>query len=255
MGAKEIDKIFRQKLQSQASPLPVQGWELLEERMNQKPKIGFMWWRVAAVFVLFFGAVMSIYLWRMDIGTDINEVNELAMVSFEQSESVCEHENNFPVPALQELSSKNKVDIKPVVDKEKVNNKKPNHVLKAGVEKVNSKRIDRTINVEVMDESMPSITEVKEDEKIQQHENEAKQKKPLRIRITYKRGNKKVNNQFDEMVVKQEADTSVNKLMNMLASAREIKPGNLMADLRDAKQGFFDRSASIRNNNVKTLNK
>lgn len=249
MEAKETDKLFRDKLKNAPSVPKAESWQKLEGMLDEKKKTpAFVVWRVAAaILVLLTSSLLTIF-WNNEGPTE----NHVVMID-SSSESI--PDNNQIVPEIKVDTKKEEVDevrLEPEVIKLKTNTKaSSSEEIKTPVK---VKKAKETEPVKLDDEPVLTETQLAEvDNTMPVVEDLPKKKKIKSIKITYKRGSIPSKKQED-MLAKQEVDsTGGNKIKELWEQTREIKPGDLWADIREAKDNLFQRNS--KKNNVKNLNK
>ena len=162
---------------------------------------------------------------------------ELAFAAVDQSTNDCDDDNTFPIPPPTVKAQMEWKDNEPkVIEKSVAQKVKPQKIAPSKVKKVvqttpvEEQLIEESKFVEKIEDQMPNEVE---------EEIIVPVMKPMKIRITYKRGHESIVAPENEMLAKQEPASATSRLKNMFASARDIKPGNLLADIRDVKNDFL----------------
>ncbi|WP_420580685.1 hypothetical protein [Reichenbachiella sp.] len=249
MEAKETDKLFRDKLKNSPSVPKADNWDKLESMLDDQEKVSaFSVWHVAAALLLLVVSGWIIFFW----GTETPTEDQVAQIEI-PSESLNDSHQIVP-EKVNDVKKEVVVDEEPmpVVNKqkkeEKVSSVEPE---KTVIEVENEPEVKR---VEITETSVPEGIQLAENHiETTEIEDQPKKKKIKSIKITYKRGSRS-QPKPEEMLAKQEADTTGGKKIKELwDQTREIKPGDLWADIRDAKDHLFKRNS--KKNNVKNLNK
>ncbi|MEP3387524.1 MAG: hypothetical protein ABJO02_05015 [Reichenbachiella sp.] len=247
MEAKETDKLFRDKLKGAPSQPKADSWEKLDAMLDNREKVPFFTlWRVAAAVLILLVSGMVLFFSNKD-----NSVEDQLAVIEVPSESM--QDNNEIVPErVEEVEDEQEVELKSLPEEKELKTEakaKTIEQIKTPV-KVD---IEQTLPVEVNETPIVNETQLAEAESISPEMEEQPKKKIKSIKITYKRG-KVPEPKQEELLAKQETDTTGgNKIKELWNQTREIKPGDLWADIREAKDNLFQRNS--KKNNAKNLNK
>ncbi|MEP2026974.1 MAG: hypothetical protein ABJH98_07085 [Reichenbachiella sp.] len=247
MEARETDKLFREKLKHTPSIPKSESWEKLESMLDEQEKAPFFTLaRVAAAVLLLLISGLVLFFFQADTSQSI-EVAEVKT----SSESL--KKSHVIVPEVKLDENEETEEVEPVEIQKKLEGEpKPIKATKPVFRKEKTEEIEQTEN------SAPTIIEEQQLAQMENNPTEVEdtpleKKKIKSIRITYKRGSNPLLKQ-DEMVAQQKVDsTENNKIKELWEQTREIKPGDLWADIRDAKDNLFQRNS--KKNNVKNLNK
>lgn len=245
MEVRETDKLFRDKLKNAPTAPHAASWEKLETMLDEQKKAPvFLFWRVAAAVLLLMISGLVVFFWTQDVSQE----GQVAMVE-EASESL--QGNHVIIPEIKinkEPTDKIKADPVVIQKKKKATpeankSKVPNR--KEQIEKIEPVE-EQTVGE--IDQQSLAQAETKVAEK-----EDTEKRKIKSIRITYKRGRQSLPKQ-EKMVAQQKVDTTGNnKIKELWEQTKEIKPGDLWADIRDAKDNLFQKNS--KKNNVKNLNK
>ncbi len=61
MNQQQPDKFFREKLQNYQRPAPATAWERIESTLEKKTDYKFLWWKIAACFILLAGVTYVVW--------------------------------------------------------------------------------------------------------------------------------------------------------------------------------------------------
>ena len=235
MEAKETDKLFREKLRKAPSAPTAESWGKLESMLEaQKKAPVFTMWRVAAAILLLIVSGWIVTFWNKG-GQVPNEVAHVTL----PSESI--QNNNAIVPTI-DVKEEEYVDGNQTQIVQEKSADKPVRKQKAIPVMLDKKVVEEPLETKGLEPiEGQSLTQV---EILEPELEEIPQKKRFKtIKITYKRGRKPLHRQ-EEMMAQQKADTTGNKKIRELwDQTREIKPGDLWADIRDAKDNLFQRNS------------
>lgn len=260
MEARETDKLFREKLKNLESAPKKESWNKLESMMDKKEAV--VWytrWKVAAIGLLL---ILSGVIWV--VWNQSNEALHIELAESVVESSETDQTNNTLVPEIvqdvseespRNVEQQNSVDATPIQEKKQirtVRKEKPEPKQKV----LNPVEENKPIVIE-KEESLLAEADINVEEAIEPEEvhevQETKARKRMPIRITYKRGNSKVRE--DDFIARQKTDTTSGKLKEFFAQTRDFQPGDLWADIREAKHNLFQKKENSKRNNVKNLNK
>ena len=257
MGARNTDKLFRDKLKNAESIPTSDSWDKLESLLDQEKKPLFSsFWYIAAVISLL---IVSGFVFYLNYNQQESK-KEIASIDI-NSESMEEKNTIVPIEDQKAKNEETEVISETIVEKPlqklKIEKKPINSPSKTKLsdqkhKKEENNSLQESIQILAVSEEVqaPIIEETLQKENVE----EPKRKKDFKsIKITYKRGNKSLPNE-DEMLAEQEVDSiGGNKIKELWQQTKEIKPGDVWADIRDAKDNLFQRNS--KKNNVKNLNK
>lgn len=269
MEARETDKLFRDKLKNLESAPKADSWNTLESMLDKKEAAAwYAHWRVAAIALLLIFSAAVLILWNQSGNELPNEVAETIVKPSESDQS-----NNSIAPEVLEVEQQEEVQEAPpkdephpaqpeVKEKKTVKQKsttetsvKKQQSAPEKKEEVQPEKEGQSQRIDA-DETMLAdvITPELKAEDVAEESPVTKEKKRMPIRITYKRGNAPVQRQ-DDFIARQKTDTTGGRLKEFLAQTREFNPGDLWADIREAKHNLFQKKENSKKNNVKNLNK
>ncbi|SMD32199.1 hypothetical protein SAMN04488029_0541 [Reichenbachiella faecimaris] len=240
MEARETDKLFREKLKNAPTTPNAGGWERLESMLDEQAKVPmFGFWRVAAAVLLLIVSGLVMFFWDGDKSL----TNQVAVIK-PPLEGL--QDRNVIIPEIRVIEDKgNKSAVGSEVIQTK--NEKAPKAIEATRSVISKEKVEVVESEEVEAQQLAQVETV-----IPDIEATPEKKRFKSIKITYKRGNKPLPKQ-EEMVAQQKVDsTGNNKIKELWEQTREIKPGDLWADIRDAKDNLFQRNSK---KNVKNLNK
>lgn len=252
MEAREIDKLFRDKLKHTATNLKDDSWTKLEAMLNEKKATPvFTTWRVAAAVLLLMVSASAILYWTKEspVTNELTWVNK-ASESFHKEVKISPEVNVEPMKTNDQAETETVLEVKEeqaASTTERVKQYPPKEVI---IKKV-AKEMSPELPVERVIEERQQLAEAPLREAIE--EPVRTKRKFKSIKITYKRGKKSWPKQQDMMAVQQTDTIGGGKIKGLWAQTKEIKPGDLWADIRDAKDNLFQRNS--KKNKVKNLNK
>lgn len=242
MEARETDKLFRDKLKSMPSTPNAESWAKLASMLDGQEKPLFPFWRMAVAVLLLIASGVLVFLINNKDGQIQKEVAEVTG----QSETIPDSHVIVPLKEVEQIEeTQMEEEIKPQIKevKTKLEMPKETQPVPEKVEIVAPMQAKEPIIIEEQQLAQAEPTEPQEQEK----------KKTKTIRITYKRGSKALP-ESDEMLAEQKPDTTGgNKIKELWEQRKDINPGDVWADIRDAKDNLFQRNS--KKNNVKNLNK
>ena len=242
MEAKETDKLFRDKLKNMPSAPKADSWDKLESMLDgQEKKPLFTLWRVVAAVLLFVVSGLMVFLFNNNEEQRLEEVVEV----MEPSETIPDsHVIVPPEKPIEEIQKEQ--EVKPQIKEDKPQGEKPKQI-QTQPEKVQVTEPIQAKEPITIEEQQLAKAEPLEVEEIPE------KKKTKTIRITYKRGSQPLPKQ-EKMLAEHKADTTGGKkIKEVWEQTRDINPGDLWADIREAKDNLFQRNS--KKNNVKNLNK
>lgn len=252
MEAKETDKLFRDKLKDSPSVPKTDSWGKLEAMLDEDQKAPFFTiWRVAAAVLVLVVSGWVVFFWN----SEPSAVDQVALI--EISPKSTQEKKPVTKEVQEELQVVEEAEpIKEVLRSNSVAKRvEPSEQTPLLVKEENNRGTEKQTEVRHADE----LLETKETQlaeaviEIPVIENQPEKKRIKSIRITYKRGSRPLPKQ-EEMIAEQKADTTGgNKIKEIWEQTKEIKPGDLWADIRDAKDNLFQKNS--KKNNVKNLNK
>ncbi|MEO9964457.1 MAG: hypothetical protein ABJF11_01640 [Reichenbachiella sp.] len=281
MEARETDKLFRDKLKQMGSTPNEDSWAALESKLDQKKATPwFSVWRVAAMGLILLASAAVIYYGNRDQTlpkSQIAQIKEKPSESIQPSNTIIpetgveekkaieimdtQERSQYKVPTNKHTKDQNKT--KQERSKSENTHARPENPAK----EVHSEAIEDTNQMSHTEQLIAQSIDDTDDHTNDQEtslvasteetdgETSISEKKYKPIRITYKRGNNKINSS-EKMIAEQKADsTDGGKLKEFFAQTREIKPGDFWADIREAKDNLFQRKENSKKNNVKNLNK
>ncbi|WP_422359331.1 hypothetical protein [Reichenbachiella sp.] len=249
MEAKETDKLFRDKLKNSPSVPKVDSWGKLEAMLDEKQKAPvFTIWRVAAAVLILLVSGWVAFLWNNESPTeDQVALIEVSSKLIQEKEPVANEMQDEPQLVAELDEPIKEVQRSTVVLKTAEPLERTQPLAKSETDK--ETEVMETDEILEIEETQLAEAEIE----TPKTENQATKKKIKSIRITYKRGSRSLPKQ-EEMIAEQKTDTtSGNKIKEIWEQTREIKPGELWADIRDAKDNLFQKNS--KKNNVKNLNK
>ncbi|UXP31113.1 hypothetical protein N6H18_12205 [Reichenbachiella agarivorans] len=215
MGAEKIDEIFKSALSDKESEVGNDSWSKLEMMLDNRPiKKGGLWvtWSTAAVV-----SVLLIVGWLHWNGMTEEEHTQLVSHNYTTPDMTLEAK---PVPDLSEEQS-----VVPMV-------------LTGVSVKTNRKSFPAATQahddiVETIEDE-PQIDEIAQVQVIEEQKGETS----MPIKITYKKG--RLQNKDVTLAVSPIDSTSKHRVKELLSQAKEFDPGNVWADIRDAKERVME---------------
>lgn len=254
MEARETDKLFRDKLKHATSTPGEESWARLESMLDEKKAIPwFTYARVAAIALLLIATASIFLVWNNEMDPEEKKIAEVikSSESNQSSNKIVPEVIEEDVLVQEEHETANKQKVIPTNIRKKSEPKNTQNVQPQSQEEENVREQEtEQLQIELTNLSIAQLDEVPEVAK-----EEPKKKRFKSIKITYKRGSTPLPKE-EEMVVRQKIDsTGGNKIKDLWKQTREIKPGDIWADMRDAKDNLFQRKQNSKKNNVKNLNK
>ncbi|MEO9802387.1 MAG: hypothetical protein ABJF04_04030 [Reichenbachiella sp.] len=255
MEARETDKLFRDKLKNLASTPTEDSWARLESMLDEKEATPwFTYARVAAAVLLLIVSASVFLVWNQESDSRETEVAEIVKPSesTQTSNKIVPEVNEENAMAVEEPEESDNQKVIPSGVKKKIESKNINneHAPKQEPNQTIPEPESESLEVELTNQSIAQVAE--EPAEIGE---KPKKKRFKSIKITYKRGNTQLLKQ-EEMIAEHKTDTTGgSKIKELWEQTKEIKPGDLWADIRDAKDNLFQRKENSKKNNVKNLNK
>ena len=250
MTKNKLDQLFEKRLKELDVEPSVRAFEKFEQQLDGKRGRPIWFYIAAAISLLFI--VSGVYWTNMNSHLEVATLDTVEINPVEE-ETVSEpivSQKNPPVAIEVNPNQKLvKVDSKPV---EKINHKDAQNI--AEIEDNTLATVEKTVTVdEVIEvtEEEPAIdlnsevtTQASLADTDQKEAVEEKVERSLpKVKITYISGRKKKNALLAKSQVQpdtsQVKDGALNKIWN---SARNLANGNLIADLRDVKENFFNKN-------------
>ncbi|WP_416866879.1 MAG: hypothetical protein ACMVP2_04495 [Imperialibacter sp.] len=276
MSTKKIDHLFRTKLEAHpVSPSP-EAWAKLQGKMNPgSRKKGAFWMSVAAAISMILFAGWFIY--RQSTG-ELNSPNALAGI--DNTEKVTTPENTNPaladdqtpdnMMAETQVGSKETPEVA-VAAEEQTTERKSQTVADAPAKKINrpvqpaTTQVASTTQMEEMEtealialEDVNKVNEVTEDttipetleiEKIEQSLVADAQApvEPMEVKITFKadEDEDRFLEPVRELIASDDGKDKKNGFNKLLASARTFSNRDILAELRETKDGLLSGSLKI----------
>lgn len=247
MEAKETDKLFRDKLKGAPSQPKADSWEKLDAMLDNREKVPFFTlWRVAAAVLILLVSGMVLFFSNKDNSVD----DQLAVI---EVPSEPKEDNKEITPEIvEEVEEKQEVELASLPEEKELKTEAKTKTIEQ-IKSPEEVETEQIMPIKVNETPTVEQTQLAEAESISPQMEEQPKKKIKSIKITYKRGKSPIPKQ-EEMLAKQEADSiGGSKIKDLWNQTREIKPGDLWADIREAKDNLFQRNS--KKNNVKNLNK
>jgi hypothetical protein len=244
----------------------LESWEKLETMLEETPVLSYYWiFKIAAVVLFFIGIVLVIFMQSEPNQSEVIAVTSPVEISKDaprqvmmepvleaetsETENVLEEDLVTPRKEAIKLKAKN-------IRKQKVT---PPVAPETKTAVITSDEIDlakeETLKIPIDNQSTllsnaaPEFLIVNEPVPVKEERKT--------IRITYKRGKQKnaLIHKEDLLATQRVDTTDQTKLKKLVAQSRDFSPGDLWADIRDAKDGLFQLKLSDINKNSKYSNK
>ncbi len=209
-----IDQIFKEKLEHHSHSAPIEAWSKIEAALPKKNSI-IVWWRLAAVFLLFGMLVSAIYWLQSN-----DKGNMQPALAEKKIESISQ-----PVEEKKEESSTTQA-----VPKQKVMiaKKSTSTTTSAEIQKINV--VKDKAELEVIPEPKEVVVEIIIQPAIQETVATTKNEKPIVLEFTLE--------PIETHRVTQSEEKN-SGLKRVWAKAKDIKNGEDVFDLQNLKESLF----------------
>jgi hypothetical protein len=263
MATHRLDQLFKKKLNKHTSAPSNDAWAKLETTLNQPSKKPIWIYRIAAAVLLLILSGVVLYNFH------ITETDQIADVKVEKLPFVAPIENKENL--IEPKSNSNETLNTPIIEETPQRAIKSIIVIKESATMLaqdldnRKEKEPQGVATVVVNEQLPLEDLIAMDDAKSHVENKAfkvnnvvmpaqKEEKPRpKIKIIYKRGKK-----IQPQAMLAENDTTSKKKFNLnkiIDATKHITSGDLIADMRDAKDDFLSRGFDFnKSNRVKNKN-
>lgn len=265
MATHRLDQLFKKKLSKHTSAPSNDAWAKLETTLNQPSKKPIWIYRIAAAVLLLIMSGVVLYNFK------ITETGQIAEVKVEKSPLVTPNENTKNIIEPKPNTNSNETLNTPIIEEELQNVIKPIIVIKESAIMLaqdldnRKKEAPQVVVKAIVNEQLPLKNLIAMDDAKTHVENKAfkvnnvvmpvqkEERQRPKIKIIYKRGKK-----TQPQAMLAENDTTSKKKFNfnkIIDATKHITSGDLIADMRDAKDDFlsrgfdFNKSDRVKNKN------